>query len=236
MYLFCDRSFVYVVQFQESLSVSTMPKHFELSSSNASVRDRILEAAEFLYASNPAASVRDIAALAQCQLSSVTYHFGSKDGLFETVIARRAGNLCERRLAALDSALVASPPTTELVLGAFLQPYLKLFLSSDLGWQRYAKLLAHVNQVPEWETLAEKYFNPTARIFINSLCSLNPGVPRAAVARAFVFTTHLVTMTFSGTRRAEVLSDGEIDASDLAGAYQDLLLFCAAGSMRLWQR
>lgn len=213
-----------------------MTEPSELSSSATSVRDRILDAAEFLYATNTAASVREIAAAAKCQISSLTYHFGSKERLFEEVIARRAGSLCERRLAALDAALVASPPTTELVLNAYVQPFLKLFQSEDAGWKRYARLLTHVGQVPNWDALAEKYFNPTSRIFINSLCSLNPEVPRGKVARAFVFTTHLLTMTFSGTRRVEALSDGEIDADDLTGAYADLLVYCAGGTRKLWEQ
>ena len=213
-----------------------MNEELELSPRAASVRVRILDAAEVLYASNTSASVREIATAAKCQISSLTYHFGSKDGLFEEVIARRAGNLCERRLAALDAALVASPASTELVLVAYVQPFLKLFLSEDAGWKHYARLLTHVGQVPNWDALAERYFNPTSRIFINSLCSLNPDVPRIRVARAFMFTTHLISMTFSGTRRIEALSDGEIDAGDLNSAYADLLVYCTGGARKLWEQ
>lgn len=213
------------------------PKSVSVSSAEPSVNARILASAEKLFADRglDGVSVRDIAADAECQISSITYHFATKEGLFEAVIARRAEALCERRLAALDAALVASPCTIELILTAFIQPYVRLYVSEDPGWQNYARLIARMAQYKQWGAISEKYFNPTAHIFINSLASLHPDVPRSVVVRALVFVTHVMTMTFSGTQRAHVLSRGEIDRADIKGTYDALIIYCTGGVMSLLQ-
>lgn len=202
---------------------------------NLKVHQRVLDAAEELFANNGFASVsmRDIASLAKAQVSSLTYHFGSKDGLFEAVVARRAEALCERRLAALDAALVAPSCNAESVLAAFMQPYLRLCISDDAGWRNYAKLLAYVGQSPRWPELAEKYFNPTAHLFINSLSSLFPNADRSMIAQGFVFSAQLLAMSFSGTQRVTLITGGEISSDDLKAVSRALLAFCDSGLTKL---
>jgi len=62
------------------------------------VRERLIEAARELFAQDgfDAASVRDITARAHANLGAITYHFGSKEALYHTVIERFATPLADR--------------------------------------------------------------------------------------------------------------------------------------------
>jgi AcrR family transcriptional regulator len=55
---------------------------------NAPTRDRLIEAAKVIFADKgyEAASVREITAAAAANLGAITYHFGSKQGLYEAVL------------------------------------------------------------------------------------------------------------------------------------------------------
>lgn len=63
---------------------------------------RLLDAGEQLFAKHgfDGASVREITGLAAANLGAITYHFGSKAGLYEAVIARAQEGMLERLEAA----------------------------------------------------------------------------------------------------------------------------------------
>jgi AcrR family transcriptional regulator len=109
--------------------------------SSASTRERILTAAEHLFAQQgfDGASLRQLTSNAGVNLAAVNYHFGSKDRLVEEVLKRRLDGLNAHRLSAL--AKVADRPETTLedVLDAFIRP--ALALSSD-GGQLFMRVLA----------------------------------------------------------------------------------------------
>ena len=71
--------------------------------SERSTKDRILNAAETLFALNGAsgASLRAITQRAKVNLAAVHYHFGSKDRLLEAVLARRLLPLNAERIRCL---------------------------------------------------------------------------------------------------------------------------------------
>ena len=71
-----------------------------------SVRERILEVAERLFAEHGMSGVglRAITAEAEVNLASIAYHFGSKDGLLEALFAQRAAPIAHERLRLLGAA------------------------------------------------------------------------------------------------------------------------------------
>ena len=72
-------------------------------------RVRILDAAELLFGARgfDGVSLRDITDGAGVTLALASYHFGTKENLFEEVVARRAAELGEERLARL--AAIGTP-------------------------------------------------------------------------------------------------------------------------------
>src|SRR5512136_2655411 len=75
-----------------------------------SVQDRLVGAAEELFCQRGynETSVRDIAAIAGCNVASVNYYFGGKDNLYLEVWRRRLAFMRDTRLASIEKVMSAS--------------------------------------------------------------------------------------------------------------------------------
>ena len=94
-------------------------------------KSRILDAAEELFISGgfDSLSMRQITSAAGVNLAAVNYHFGSKDALIQSVLARKLDPLNEQRIAMLDAfeAQFGDQLTCEHVLAAMFLPAVRLF-------------------------------------------------------------------------------------------------------------
>ena len=91
--------------------------------SPARTRERLLEAAERLFAERGfrATSVRALTSEARCNVASVNYHFGGKEGLYREMFRRRLVVLREQRIAGIRRAMdeAGGGASLEVTLGAF---------------------------------------------------------------------------------------------------------------------
>lgn len=73
---------------------------------SGTTKERLLDAAEVAFARGgyTGMSIREVAGAAGCNVASVNYHFGSKDGLLMAMLERRIGPLNKRRLELLEGA------------------------------------------------------------------------------------------------------------------------------------
>jgi AcrR family transcriptional regulator len=117
------------------------PKDSCLSTSPFSTKERILGAAEELFARRgfAGASLRQVTSAAKVNLAAVNYHFGSKDKLIEEVFRRRLDELNARRLAELGK--LGDDDGLEAVLAAFIRPALELS-SERSGGGSFVRVLA----------------------------------------------------------------------------------------------
>jgi AcrR family transcriptional regulator len=95
-------------------------------------RERLLQAAEILFARRGygSTSVRAITTMARCNLAAVSYHFGSKAGLYRRMFESLLDRLRERRDRDLRGAL--EPLGTDADLEGFLRTFTGKFLESYL--------------------------------------------------------------------------------------------------------
>ena len=98
------------------------------SSAHFSTKDRILGAAEELFAQFgfSGTSLRQVTSRADVNIAAVNYHFGSKENLVNEVFRRRMDEMSSQRLAALKAAVEANPRELEPILAAFVQPALAM--------------------------------------------------------------------------------------------------------------
>jgi AcrR family transcriptional regulator len=109
----------------------------------------LVEAAEKLFAEKgfEAVSVRDITQLAKTNVAAVNYHFGSRDGLLEMVIARYANPVSEERLARLDVAerkWAGKLVPIEELMAALLRPLLGQVRKSGLSERSFYQLMGRI--------------------------------------------------------------------------------------------
>ena len=98
------------------------------SSTHFSTKDRILGAAEELFAQFgfTGTSLRQVTSRADVNIAAVNYHFGSKENLVNEVFRRRMDEMTAQRLAALKAATEQHPGQLEPILAAFVQPALAM--------------------------------------------------------------------------------------------------------------
>lgn len=201
-----------------------------------------MDAAEKLFARRGfhGTSLRDITGEAGVDLALVNYHFGDKKQLLATVLDRRGKVLNEERLRRLaEVRLRAAPnaPSTEQVVGAFLDPILDRLAHAGPGWHRYFSLIAYVNNSPEWgRKLMGKTFDSTVREFISAVMESLPGAAPEDIYWGYNFLTGALTLSLAETGRLDALSDGLCRSKDVAALKARLGPYVAAGLRGLAQR
>lgn len=191
-------------------------------------RTKILDAAEVLFGSRgfDAVSLREITEKADVTLALASYHFKTKEKLFEDVVARRAQVLCEDRMERLGKL---EAPDVEQIVGAFMAPLFDRATGQERGWRDYFKVLGRLGESNQWLDILEQNFNETAEAFIAALCDVLPAKDRGAITRSFMMVLNLMLSTVSQHGRIDQLSDGTLKADDLKAAYPPLLAFSVAG-------
>lgn len=98
--------------------------------------ERILDAAQKLFAEKglDATSVRDITAVAGCNVAAVNYHFGGKEKLYVESFRAMLGPLRDQRMAMMEELIQREPvPSLEEYLASFAEGFLEPLVDESLG-------------------------------------------------------------------------------------------------------
>ena len=205
------------------------------SSRSASTRERILDAAELLFAEKGfhAVSVRDITRAAGVDVALVNYHFGGKQLLFESVFMRRAEVLNLERLRQLEVVIdraYPKAPSVESIIDAFTHPLLDRSSRGSAGWKAWFAIIAQVNNSKDLGgVIMTRYFDPVVQAFIRALQQAMPGCDKRDIYWSYHFLSGALTLTFAETERIDNLSQGVCRSSDLASVHERLVPFISAG-------
>lgn len=182
-------------------------------------RDRILGTAERLFAEYgyDGVSLRQIGAAADAQIALISYHFGTKDGLYRAVLENRISPVSERRRGALRQAMAGhgGTPTIEAVLDAFARPWIEM-RGTEQG-RHYTRLIAReVNDPREAERgIVRDLLDGLATEFLQAMEDVLPDRRRSDVHWAYHFFTSTLLLTLANPERVKRLSGDLIeDGSD----------------------
>jgi TetR/AcrR family transcriptional regulator, regulator of cefoperazone and chloramphenicol sensitivity len=144
--------------------------------SGGQTETRLLDVAEGLFAARGFActSVRDITTGAGCNLAAVSYHFGSKLGLYAEVLRRRFSVLREQRLTSIRAARDGTgKDALDLVLRAFAVAFMEPLLAEG-GGRVITDLLAREMLDPQlpaemfWQEIAGPVQDALAGAFLGA--------------------------------------------------------------------
>lgn len=201
----------------------------------ATTPERIMDAAEALFAEHgyDAVSTRAITELAGVRLNLLSYHFGSKEKLFQAVIDRRLDVIVQRREEALERLRGAGGPVTVgAVLRAFIHPYFELS-QGDRGWLAYARLVALTSQSERDYKVLDQYMQRTVRAFMRALQEALPDVSPKTIRAGFYYAITLMMSSFFGMNRIDGLVEGTQSVKALERASRPLVTFAEAGILAL---
>lgn len=207
-----------------------------MSSTPAPTPERILDAAEALFAERgyDGVSTRAITDLAGVRLNLLSYHFGTKERLFQAVIDRRLEVLMaetEQALARLRES--DDPMTVGGVLRAFIHPFYDLASQGDPGWLNYARMVALTSQSERDYQALDQYMQRAVDLFMRGLQDVLPGVSEKAIKSGIYYAITLMLGSFSGMNRITELVEGTASGEALERAYRPLIIYAEAGILAL---
>jgi AcrR family transcriptional regulator len=214
------------------------------SRAGADTRDKLLDAAELTFADHgyEDASLRDIAEAAGLHLGQTTYHFGTKERLFDEVIHRRAIEMEQQRLARLariDSDAQPVDETVRLMLQAYMEPMIQARYGESAQWQAHVRLMARLVNVKRWTPIVRKHYDRCAEVYVREWRRLLPNAERNALLDAFSFMVVTMLYVCSYTDRFSQWKNRKSGASgeeELQEVKEDLIDFVHAGFMALVSR
>lgn len=213
-----------------------------MNNKNHPTRERILDAAEELFARGgfAAVSVRQIMKQAEADVSLAYYHFKSKRDLFEAVMLRRAELLNALRIKALEAVEKThrdDTATVEEIIEAFARPLLELLSDKHDEWHHYFALIAQINNSPDYGgKLMTRYFDPMVSRFIDALRKALPNCREEDLYWSYHFFSGALTLTIAETGRIDNLSGRRCRSTDMASISERMPAFIAAGFRALCAR
>ena len=195
-------------------------------------REKILDAAEMLFAEDGlhAVSVRQIAAAAGVPIGLITYHFGTKEGLYRAVFERRSPTIVEQRLAGLRIA--EDDPDTgrrlELIVKALVLPMVRLRLLDEES--RFGRLMAREASDPNAfeRGIIPQMFDPVAQEVVAALSRALPDRSKTQIYWGYQFMLGSLVFLMSDTGRIERLSGGLCRSQDAETVSRYLVPFLTA--------
>ncbi|MEM1256211.1 MAG: TetR/AcrR family transcriptional regulator [Cyanobacteria bacterium P01_H01_bin.21] len=154
--------------------------------SAAVTKQRILDAAERAFGTYGFAqtTLRSVVKDAGVNLALINYHFGSKEELYQAVVARMAKPIIEAQLAALNKIEpVAGKPPLEAVLDAYIRPGIKHLLhDKKLALERAQFFARYFMEPIPVQKLTDREFEECDAPFLDMLQRAIPEQSRIQLA------------------------------------------------------
>jgi len=200
----------------------------------AATKDRILDAAETLFASHGFAgtSLRALTREADVNLAAVHYHFGSKEAVLRAVLHRIIDPINAERLARLDAVEARAgghAPPVEAVLEAFLAPPLERMHTLGARGAVVLRFIGRTHNEPAQlvRDLVREQFQVVAGRFARALGRARPSLPRHEVAWRLHCVVGVLSFLLAQTGAQAVLPG--LDPRDAAATTRRLVGFLAPG-------
>ena len=201
-----------------------MQRNSSMGRINTVNRQKILDCAEELFALSgyDGVSVRAITSRAEVDVSQVNYYFGTKDGLFEEVMLRRADRMSQARMRAISGLNLSGDLSEErdklnrTILKFFINPLFGDSQKARKELSNYRKLIALVANSKRWQdSVFKEHYDPIVECYIDALCLVNSHLSRDDICWAFNFFLGSLTNAIAETGRIDRLSRGSVQSSDL---------------------
>ncbi len=204
------------------------------SNTNKGVRDRLLDAAEELFCEHgfEGASIRDIAASADCNIASVNYYFGGKEKLYEEVWRRHLITMRDARIASIDNVMSQEKgkPQLEILLRSFAEAFIGPLVDESRA-RRLSKLWARemIDQHLPANMFMDDIITPTLTAMGTALVKACPDLEEPKVP----FVVFSVVGQLIHVIRIKAMFEQDDDTGlpmfDLAKAIDHIVEFSAAG-------
>ncbi len=206
---------------------------------DASAKFALLQAAQALFAEEgfEKVSMRTLTQKAGVNLAAVNYHFGSKQGLIEAVIAGYINPVNQARLKALESAEGAAegrPVALETILDCFLGPVLEAVRKSEIAEKLFFQLLGRCMVDQSLSSLPDSVMETFQQVLIRFPQALHRSLPELSeeeILWRLHFSIGVLVHVLSRTEGFLHLAGGRVGKPAFEEILAMVRTFCRAGLM-----
>lgn len=201
--------------------------------SASATKEQILDVAERAIAQNGYAgtTLRSIVKEANVNIAAIHYHFGSKEGLYEALIARIAQPIVAEQIKTLDSleAEASGPLPAKDILSAYLKPSLSPEIcgakTKPERWQFIGRSLTEPDPL---QSIADEQFSESTQRYLDALQRALPNQTRSQLTWKLDLVVNCLvrTLSESGKPHALMVSNQPEVAK---AAIEKLMLFLLPG-------
>jgi AcrR family transcriptional regulator len=199
------------------------------------VQERLLNAAEQLFCEHgfKGTSIRDIAALAGCNIASVNYYFGGKENLYIEVWRRHLIPMRDVRIASIEKVMSQNQGgiRIEELLRSFADTFIGPMIDPDKA-SRLSKLMAreYIDRNLPIRIFVDEVMTPTMETMRGALIKTCPDLDESKVLLViFSFVGQLVHLIHIKTVFEQAGEDLGLPVFDLNEAIDHIVKFSAAG-------
>lgn len=198
-------------------------------------QERLLDAAESLFAEKgfDAVSLREITAAAGANVAAVNYHFGGKEKLITSVMARHAMPINRERMLRLEALLSRKKkPTAREVVDSFLRPLVERIKEHKDRQILFAKFMARMmgegaNGLPP-EIVPQ--FRAMAQLVVAGFQKAVPGLSEEQAYYRLKFCFAVMADAMMRDEAFEQISQGKLQRSvEWDVLFEEVLDFCVGG-------
>ena len=198
------------------------------------VQDRLLNAAEELFCEHgfEATSIRDIAAVAGCNIASVNYYFGGKEQLYREVWRRHLILVRDSRLASIDKVMSQNDeqPRLEDLLRSYANTFVEPLVDESKA-RRFMKLMARemIDRRLPPNMFFEEMIIPIMTALQRALVKTCPGLQQSKAQLVILSLVGQLMHALHSKTMFEQADNPELPKFDLSEVVNHIVKFSAAG-------
>lgn len=199
-------------------------------------RERLLDTAEVLFAEKGLeVSLREITSAAGANVAAVNYHFGSRDGLINAVMARHAQPINEERIRILGELLDRpESPSVREVVEAFLRPLAERITSQAHRQRLFSQFMGRmmalgIKGLPE-DLVAQ--FRLMSGLLVRALQRAVPGMTDEEAFCRLKFCIAILADSMIRDEAFEQISGERLADWNWERKFGEVLEFCVGGLQR----
>ncbi|MEN8870860.1 MAG: TetR family transcriptional regulator [Akkermansiaceae bacterium] len=193
----------------------------------------LMEAAATLFAEKgfEVVSVREITTLANANVASVKYHFGSREGLIDAVVTRMTKPVNDERLRRIEALEAREGATVRELIVAFFEPLCSQIQTSLLSEKLFIKLMGRVvgDRPYEFPEEVMGQFREVASRYVPAFVAACPGSSAEEVFWRIHFSFGVLANTLTHGDILRKISAGKVGDEDLPATLKRVIDFCEAG-------
>lgn len=195
-------------------------------------KEQIISVAERLFAERGFAgtTLRNIVSEAGVNLAAVHYHFGSKEDLFRSVVARFARPIVKQELALLEKLQAGHEvPSVEAILTALIKPCLEILTQDKNTLLVRAQFMGRCRTEPEpIQSIAAGEFAMTVEAFLDALQRTLPDQSRSQLQwKLDLVIAALIRVQTEAGQKAALLQS--TDPEDIQNTTEQMVKFLSPG-------